>query len=245
MEKQLRAGRSVFRNSIALTACGLAAATTLSGTQVYAQFPSALGGLVGGNKPPASDGQVVMAPADVEAHYGQLNARFFHSLREMLTAQSYTFAALGDKLDADRLSAEAASLEGTNTLNEVSKSIAISQDASKNIDGQMANAGLMDAQGKAQLVQAIPHYAKGMIDAVQLPHDYQVWLAGAQQTANGMKGNPMQAMRLPHLLGEIREVAGVTVNLPVLIGTWSTTTANFAKFSQKNKVDTSGLSAKI
>jgi hypothetical protein len=245
MENQPRARQPAGRNSIGMVICAVTGVATLLTTPANAQFPGGLGGLMPGAKPPAANGQVVMSPADVEAHYGELNVRFFHALREMLAAQSYTLAALGDKGKADELSAEASSLEGKSDLNTVSRSITISQDASTEINDKMSTAGMMNAESKAVLVQAIPHYAKGMVEALQLPHAYQLWLSGAQQTANGMQGNPMQAMRLPRLLMEIRDVTGVTVHLPDLIGTWSNTTGNFVKFAHNNNVDTTDLSAKI
>jgi hypothetical protein len=201
-----------------------------------------LGGLGGGNQGGQSN---VMSPDALESNYTALNVKFAGSMREMLTAQAYTIAALGDKTKADQLTTEANSLTGVNDINVVSRTIADSQDASTEINNKMAGAGALDAQSKATLAMAVPHYAEGILRGLELPKAYQDWASNAQGTADSMKGNPMNGMAVGKLLREIKDVAGVTTHLPALLSTWSTTTGNFIKFSKSNHVDTGDLASKI
>jgi hypothetical protein len=143
------------------------------------------------------------------------------------------------------LKATADSLSDVNDLNTVSRSITVSQDASTEIDAKMAQAGALDADGRADLAQAAPHYGLGMVSGVQLPAAYADWATHAQHTVDGLRSNPMNLGAGVKLAREIRDVTGVTAHLPALITTWNNTTHNFIRFSQKNKVDTGDLSTKI
>jgi hypothetical protein len=213
----------------------------LSAVPANAQF-GGLGGLMGGSK---SGAPSTMSADDLGKNLSSLNLRFGKAMQEMLRAQGYTIAALGDKAEADKLSSEADSLEGKDDINTVSRSISMSEDCSKEIDSKTSSSGALDAQSKALLASAVPHYALGMVQAAQLPVEYQRWVTNAQATVNGMSSNPMSAIGGAGLAGRLKDVIEVTAHLPDLISTWSSTTNNFAKFAKGNKVDTSGLSGKI
>jgi hypothetical protein len=224
--------------STAVTVIGLVA---LSAIPANAQF-GALGGMMGGSN---SSAPTTMSSDDLGNNLSSLNLRFAKAMQEMLRAQGYTIAALGDKAEADRLSSQADSLEGKDDINTVSRSISMSEDCSKEIDSKAGSSGALDAQSKALLASAVPHYALGMVQAAQLPVEYQRWVGNAQATVNGMRSNPMNIIGGGRLAGKLKDVIEVTAHLPDLISTWSSTTSNFAKFAQGNKVDTSGLSGKI
>ena len=76
--------------------------------------------------------------SDLEGDLAELNRHFAKAMTEMLIAQSYTIAALGDQVEADKLTSEANSLEGVNDINTVSRSVTVSEDASKEIDAKMS-----------------------------------------------------------------------------------------------------------
>jgi hypothetical protein len=224
----------------------IALAAAMAATSVSASPFGGLGGFGGGSQSSQSSNQTdTMSPADLESHYSELNHRFDVAMIEMLIAQSYTVAALGDKQEADKLKTQADSLNGVNDLNTVSRSISVSQDASAEIDSKMAQASALDGDGRANLAQAVPHYGLGMVSGVQLPAAYADWAKNAQHTADRLKSNPMNLGAGVKLGREVHDVTEVTTHLPALIATWTDTTHNFIKFSQKNKVDTGDLSSKI
>lgn len=230
--------RSIKRCLTLIVLSGLAAVLS---APALGQF-GGLGALIPGSQP-APD---VVSPEDLETNLTALDVRFALSMQEMLTAQSFTLAALGDKARADQLSSEAKSLEGVNDLDTVSRSVSVSEDASKEIDAKMNSSQTLDAQAKATLAMAVPHYGVGMFQAAHLPHDYQEWIGRAKETVNGMKNNPLNAIgRGGRLAGQVPDVVQVTASLPDLISTWSGTTNNFLKYARGNQVDTGDLASKI
>jgi hypothetical protein len=203
-----------------------------------------LSGMIPGHSDQAPSG--ARSSKDLEGDLSELNRHFSKAMREMLIAQSYTIAALGDQVEADKLSSEANSLEGVNDINTVSRSITVSEDASKEIDSKMGASGEMDEKSKATLRLAVPHYGEGMIPALRLPNDYRVWITSAKATVSGMGNNPMGAIGGgARLARDVPDVVDVTAHLPDLISTWSDTTHNFVKFSHRNHVETGDLSSKI
>lgn len=224
-----------------LTLVLFAAVASVLGAPAVGQF-GGLGGLIPGSQPSPD----VVSPDDLETNLTALDVRFALSMREMLTAQSFTLAALGDKARADQLSSEAKSLEGVNDIDTVSRSVSVSEDASREIDAKMSSSQTMDAQSKATLAMAVPHYGIGMVQAAHLPHDYQDWITHAKETVNGMRNNPLNAIgRGARLAGQVPDVVQVTTSLPDLISTWSGTTGNFIKYAHGNQVDTGDLASKI
>jgi hypothetical protein len=206
-----------------------------------------LGSLLGGAK--TNPGNMVpanmVAPGDLRKNLTSINVRFAKSLQEMLLAEAATISALGDKDEADKLSSEAKSLDGQNDLNTVSRSCSISEDAAKEIDSKMSSSGALDSQARAVLASAVPHYALAMLNAAQLPKDYESWIVNAQATVKGVKSDLLNAIAIVGLAGQLGDVLTVTVRLPDLISAWSSTTNNFGKFANDNQVDTSDLSKKI
>ena len=224
-----------MKNSLLLSSTVLFTCVVfISAIPANAQF-GGLGGLVGGGNSNSSN---TMSSDDLVKNVSSLNLRFSKSMSEMMQAQSFTQSALGNKAKADELSAKAKSLDGSNDINVISRSVSVSEDASKEIDEKMASSGALDAQGKATLALATPHYAAGMLQAAQLPGEYTKWVSNAQAAVNG---NPMAAISL---IGRLKDVISVTSNLPGLVSAWSTTTGNFSKFARSNKVDTSNLASK-
>jgi hypothetical protein len=199
----------------------------------YAQFAGLSNPLSKGAKSDA-------APAgDPEKSLTALNVRFAVAMREMLTAEAFTLEALGDKAKADQLSETAKSLDGKSDVGTISKSIQVSNDAAKEIKDKTAASAVIDAHAKGLLLQAVPHYAVGMVQMIQMPAEYQKWIAGAKSSANG---GVLGGVRLA---GEIADVVSMTAHLPDLLSVWGDTTKNFVKFSKGNGVDTSDLSSKI
>jgi hypothetical protein len=212
-------------------------------TPAIAQF-GGLGGIIPGTSGQSSPNAI--SPEDLDNNLSVLDVRFAHAMQEMLTAQSFTLAALGDKARADQLSSEAKSLEGVNDIDTVSRSVSVSEDASKEIDAKMNSSQTLDAQSKSTLAMAVPHYGVGMVQAAHLPHDYQDWVTHAKQTVTGMGNNPMSAFgRGAKLAGKLPDIVQVTASLPDLISTWSGTTNNFIKYAHGNQIDTGDLSNKI
>jgi len=186
------------------------------------------------------------SPQDLEGSLTTINVRFALSMQEMLLAQSFTLAALGDKARADQLSSEANSLQGVNDINTVSRSITVSEDASKEINDKMNSSQTLDAQSKGTLAMAVPHYGSGMLHATHLPGDYQAWIGNAKATVNGMGNNPLNNLGSgARLARDLPDVVEVTSHLPDLLSTWSDTTNNFMKYAHGNKVDTGDLASKI
>jgi hypothetical protein len=227
-----------YRSATAALAIGIAAASI--GPAFAGPFDG-LGSMIPGQTPSGA-----RSAGDLEGDLTELNRHFAKAMTEMLIAQSYTIAALGDQVEADKLSSEAKSLEGVNDINTVSRSITVSEDASKEIDAKMSASGEMDEKSKATLSLAVPHYTAGMIPAVRLPNDYRVWITSAKATVSGMGNSPMGAIGGgAHLARDLPNVVDVTSHLPDLISTWSDTSHNFVKFSHRNHVDTGDLSSKI
>lgn len=199
----------------------------------YAQF-------AGFGNPLSKGAKSEAAPAgDPEKSLTALNVRFAVSMREMLTAQSLTVEALGDKAKADQLAETAKMLEGKSDVGTISKAIQVSDDAAKEIKDKTAASTAIDANAKGLLVKAVPHYAIGMVQMIQMPAEYQKWIAGAKGSANGGVLGGVK------LTAEIADVVSMTAHLPDLLSTWGDTTKNFIKFAKGNGVDTSDLASKI
>ena len=230
---------SFFRHSTLVLVTGVA---WVLAAPAIGQF--GLGGLIPGVNSQSSPDAI--SPGDLDNNLSALDVRFALAMREMLTAQSFTLAALGDKTRADQLSSEAKSLEGANDIDTVSRSVTVSEDASKEIDAKMNSSQTLDAQSKSTLALAVPHYGVGMFQAAHLPHDYQDWVMHAKQTVSGMGNNPLAAIGGgAKLARKLPDVVQVTASLPDLISTWSGTTTNFIKYAHGNQVDTGDLSNKI
>ena len=186
-----------------------------------------------------------MSPDDLRGSMEKLNISFLASMREMLIAQSYTILALGDRSKSDELNTVVDALEGKSDIDTVSRTITISQSASDEINQKMADAIVVDADGRAAIARAVPHYSEGMLDATQLPKAYKDALSATINSAKGGGGNPLGMFAKGGTLSQAANLVSITTHIPNLISAWGQTTANFQKFANSNSVDTSDLSSKI
>lgn len=185
---------------------------------------------------PASD--------DLYGNLHKLNARFSVAMQEMLKAQSYTMRALHDQEMSDRLESAAKSLEGTNDIDVVARSVQISQDAAIEIDEKMKTSGALDANSKDMLIKAVPHYAIGIVAAIRLPVDYNDWIQAARKSVTS--GDTFSAVLGGITIAtQLDNVVTVTQHLPDLVSTWVTASGNFVKYAKGNGVDTGDLASKI
>jgi hypothetical protein len=212
-------------------------------TTPAAKAQSGLGGVLGGLGVPAVGGAAPVSAADLSSGLGGLSATFAGSLQNMLTAEALSAKAFGLKADAEQLEKLAAYYGKGNVedYDQVKRDISVSADTQAKIDEKMAHAQTLDADSKKQLSAAAPYYALGTAHAAQLPGQYAAWV-GRAQTA--MK-NPAALVTNPGLVAQVPKVVQLSAGLPDLTGKWITVTKGFVTFTQKQKIDTGDLSAKV
>ena len=182
-------GLSITRSiNIAFAIAAILIGVSVTSRVSYGGLLDSVGGMLNNNNSPS----VGPPTEELERNLSSLDVRFAGAMREMLTAQSITADALGDKASADKLATEAAALEGKTDINTVERSISISEEAAKTNQEKMAAAGALNQQAKAELATAAGHYARGMVQAAGLPREYQNWLNGAKAKANSIKANPLK-----------------------------------------------------
>lgn len=222
----------------------LSAIALVIATPAAAQFGK-LGGALGSALGGGSD--AATSPDQAKKELGALGVEFAAAFGAMLQAESFTAKALGLKEEADKLDATAAyySKGNVDDYGQLSRDIDVSEDARAKIDEKMRDAREVDAQAKEHLTAAVPHYASGMLHSAALPGKYTEWVNRAQATVNGASRNPLAAVSMVGLVQQVPQVLTVSTKLPTLIQKWGMLTKTFVTFSEKQKVNTGDLSAKI
>jgi hypothetical protein len=208
-----------------------------------AKAQGGLGGALGGLGVPAIGGGTPVSTADLSSGLSGLSATFAGSFQNMLAAEALSAKAFGLKADAEQLEKLAAYYGKGNVedYDQVKRDINVSADTQAKIDEKMASAQTLDAASKKQLSAAAPYYALGTAHAAQLPGQYAAWVSRAQ---TAMK-NPVALASNPGLVAQVPKVVQLSAGLPDLTGKWISVTKGFVTFSQKQKIDTGDLSAKV
>ena len=181
----------------------------------FAQFGSALGGLLGGNKS-SSD-----ASADMGAQQDKLVSGYVAAGKDVQTANVHMADALGIKaqvVDAGATS-DALSAKG---MEEQDK--AISANAAAVSEALKGGATLKDAESKAK-------YAQGLSSLVGGVKKYMDMRKDAQGFASGLSGvSPLQ-------IGKLQSGAYIAKNLPSSVTNLTSVLKQAIDFAKSNKVD--------
>jgi hypothetical protein len=212
-------------------------------TAPFAEAQGLLGSAMNGLGAPAAGGAAPASAADLSSSLGGLSATFASSFQNMLTAEALSAKAFGLKAESEQLEKTAAYYGKGNVedVDQLQRDIAISADTQAKIDDKMANAKTVDSEAKKQLSAAAPYYALGTAHAVALPGQYAAWVGRAQAT---MK-NPVALASNSGLVAQVPKIVQLSARLPDLTGKWISVTKGFVTFTQKQKIDTGDLSAKV
>jgi hypothetical protein len=169
-----------------------------------------------------------------------LMKRFGSAMKHMLAAQARTLEALGNKTKAEQLDRVAASLDSGSieSKDAIQRAMANTTEGGKIIAEELKKSAVISEEGKKQLRLAVPDYAVGTSDSIQLPPDFKTWVGSMQSGMSSLRTNPTQAMKLKD-----GAAAGLYVaeNIPTLVSTWGQATKNFASFAKSNNVDVSKI----
>jgi len=227
-----------YLNCLSASAMALLIAATV--TPLAARADGLLGSITSG----LPGGAPAASPADLSTGLSGLSTSFAASFQNMLVAESHSAKAFGLKAEAEQLEKTAGYYSKGNVedYDQVERDVTISADTQAKIDQKMASAKTTDAAAKAQLSAAAPYYALGTAHAAMLPGQYAAWVNRAQAS---LKNNPVSLASNSGLVAQVPKVAQLSARLPDLTAKWISVTKGFVTFTQKQKIDTGDLSAKV
>lgn len=173
-----------------------------------------------------------------------LMGRFNIAMQNMLLAQSNVLAAGNLKEQAELASATAAHYATGNVVSkdQLDRDTQLTAENNARIQEIFSQKSQLSEEGRALLLAAVPHYAKGVYEGTKLPDAFSDWSASASGGISSLSSNPMGAASLKQSLGE---VVVVTTNLPALISAWGATTRDFVAFAKSNEINVGDVESQL
>lgn len=197
----------------------------------HAQFGGLkqLPGIPGGESQEASAGTSAAESQDA------LIKRFNKALLNIVAAQEKFASAFGLAEEAAALEAEKKLLAGSPSKDDYKRALAISDSANDKIAEKTETQAVLDVNGKAKYVEALPLYAKGSYNMVKLGPEASKWLKSAQSEIKGAGVMGMASIKKKLDVGLF-----IAPKLPGLIKNFSAATGKLVSYGKSNDIDTSG-----
>jgi hypothetical protein len=198
---------------------------TVFASASYAQGLGALSSIAGGGSADVS------ALADKQS---ALMKRLQSALAETLGAQVCFQKALGNKESADKLQEAANALSKGNTDDEtISRCVAVSSEADKEIANKMAAMKELDAGQKQEVQKGLVPYARGTAQTVLIGKDFAEHLKATQAAV--AKASVANLAQIKSKLGTTLAVAP---KMPELGTSHVNTASTLVKMAKSNKLKT-------
>lgn len=203
---------------------------TFSVNQGQAQ---SLGGLL---KKPTASPTTGNDTSNLGGQQDELVKRFVSGFENLTAGQAQAARALGLKEEADKLESERDALRSGNVRDKdgIKRTMRVTRSAQDKIDEKLAEGFVLDDEAKKELAKALPFYARGTADTIQLIPVAIKWSTSAISAIKG--AGIMGALKLKKRLGTGLYIAK---SLPGYVRNAKNSYQTLMAFSRKNEIDTS------